>query len=522
MPSLPGMVLDARLADAWARLPDYLGSHVLVSLTALALGLGISLPVAIASRRRPILRGGLLAIASVVQTIPGLALLALFYPLLLALSALSERILGKGFSALGFLPAVLALALYSMLPVLRNTVTGLNGVDVRLSEAARVVGFGKWQLLRDIELPLAMPVIMAGIRTSAVWVIGTATLATPIGQTSLGNYIFTGLQTQNWVFVIFGCVAAALLALAVDQLLALVQAGVTRRSTARTLMGSAGLTALIMAALLPGLGHSRAEYSIGAKTFTEQYVLAALIKQRLESAGLSAEGRPGLGSNVLFDALASGEVDVVVDYSGRLWLNRIERRDVPQRDQLLAELSQWLAMTHRIRMLGSLGFENAYALAMDRNKSEVMNIRSISDLAARASELTIAGDYEIFARPEWAALRAAYGLNFRAQRQMQPEFMYRAAANGEVDVIAAYTSDGQISTYGLTVLTDVKHVIPSYDAILLISPKRAADARLAAALNPLLGSIDVATMRAANARASKDRETPDTVARWLLEQEAKK
>ena len=219
------MMFDARLADAWARLPDYLGGHVLVSLTALAIGLGISLPVAIASRRRPVLRGTLLTIASVVQTIPGLALLALFYPLLLALAALSERLFGKSFSALGFLPSVLALALYSMLPVLRNTVTGLNGVDPRLSEAARVVGVPPWKLLRDIELPLALPVIMAGIRTSAVWVIGTATLATPIGQTSLGNYIFTGLQTQNWVFVIFGCIAAAVLALAVDQLLALIQSG---------------------------------------------------------------------------------------------------------------------------------------------------------------------------------------------------------------------------------------------------------------------------------------------------------
>src|SRR5512146_3312440 len=234
------MIFDARFADAWARLPDYLGSHVLVSLTALAIGLGISLPVAIASRHRPLLRGGLLAIASVVQTIPGLALLALFYPLLLALSTLAERIFGKGFSALGFLPAVLALALYSMLPVLRNTVTGLNGVDPRLREAARLFGAGPWQRMRDIELPLAMPVIMAGIRTSAVWVIGTATLATPIGQTSLGNYIFAGLQTQNWVFVVFGCIAAALLALIVDQLLAQMERGVSARSRARIVASGAG------------------------------------------------------------------------------------------------------------------------------------------------------------------------------------------------------------------------------------------------------------------------------------------
>ena len=516
------MTFDARLADAWSRLPDYLGSHVLVSLTALAIGLGISLPIAVASRHRPLLRAVLLGAACVVQTIPGLALLALFYPLLLAIAALSERAFGRGFSALGFLPAVLALALYSMLPVLRNTVTGLNGVDARLSEAARVVGVRPWQLLRDIELPLALPVIMAGIRTSAVWVIGTATLATPIGQTSLGNYIFTGLQTQNWVFVIFGCVAAAVLALAVDQLLALMQAGVTRRSSARTLLGASGLVALTLAALLPGLARPHGEYVIGAKTFTEQYVLAALIKQRLEAVGLTAERRVGLGSNVLFDALASGEVDVAVDYSGTLWTNRMQRKDVPAREAMLSELSQWLATTPHIHMVGPLGFVNAYTLAMTRKKADALNIRSIADMAAHASELSIAGDYEIFARAEWALLRSAYGLNFRTQRQMQPEFMYRAVSQGEVDVIAAYTSDGQIATYDLAVLADLKHAIPSYDAILLVSPKRAKDDKLLAALKPLVDSIDVAAMREANARASNGADTPDSAARWLWERAGKK
>jgi len=526
------MTLDARLADAWSRLPDYLGSHVLVSLTALAIGLGISLPIAIASRHRPILRAVLLGAASVVQTIPGLALLALFYPLLLAIAALSERAFGKGFSALGFLPAVLALALYSMLPVLRNTVTGLNGVDARLSEAARVVGMRPWQLLRDIELPLALPVIMAGIRTAAVWVIGTATLATPIGQTSLGNYIFTGLQTQNWVFVIFGCIAAAVLALAVDQLLALVQNGVTRRSSPRSLLGGLGLSmrsllgglglvVLTLAALIPGLARSKGEYVIGAKTFTEQYVLAALIKQRLEAAGLSAERRPGLGSNVLFDALASGEVDIAVDYSGTLWANRMQRKDVPNRETMLGELSRWLATQH-IEMIGPLGFENAYTLAITKQKADTLKVRSIADLATHASGLSVAGDYEIFARPEWALLRSAYGLNFRTQRQMQPEFMYRAVSEGEVDVIAAYTSDGQISTYGLSALVDTKHAIPSYDAILLISPKRVGDEKLLAALKPLVDSIDVPAMREANARASNGGDTPDSAARWLWERVGKK
>lgn len=509
------MIHDARLADAWSRLPDYLASHVLVSLTALAIGLGVSLPVAIASRHRPLLRGALMTLASIVQTIPGLALLALFYPLLLALAALSERLFGKGFSALGFLPSVLALALYSMLPVLRNTVTGLNGVDIRLSEAARVVGVPPWRLLRDIELPLALPVIMAGIRTSAVWVIGTATLATPIGQTSLGNYIFTGLQTQNWVFVIFGCVAAALLALAVDQLLALMQAGVTRHRRAYTACGILGLAALTAAALGPGLAHPRADYLIGAKPFTEQYILAALIGQRLQAAGLTAARRPGLGSSVLFDALEKNEIDLAVDYSGTIWTNRMHRTDTPPRKQVLSELKQWLESTSGIELIGPLGFENAYALAMSREKAQALGIHSISDLAAHSGDLTIAGDYEFFARPEWDALRRTYGLRFKTQRQMQPEFMYHAVTAGDVDVISAYTSDGQIITNNLTVLDDDRHAIPPYDAILLVSPRRAHDARLAGVINKLVGAIPVDLMRKANARAASSGQTPDSVATWL-------
>src|SRR6202012_415809 len=175
---------DARWGEALTHLSDYLGNHVRVSVTALALGLIISLPLAIAARNRPVFRNVLLGVASVVQTVPGLALLALFYPLLLALAQVSLSWFGFSFSAFGFLPAVLALALYSMLPVLRNTITGLRGVDPSILEAAKGVGMTPLQSLTSVEVPLALPVMMAGIRTSAVWVIGTATLSTPIGQTS--------------------------------------------------------------------------------------------------------------------------------------------------------------------------------------------------------------------------------------------------------------------------------------------------------------------------------------------------
>jgi osmoprotectant transport system permease protein len=517
------LLSDPRWSEALGHLPDYLGNHVRVSVAALALGLLVSLPLALVARNRPVLRGALLGFASVVQTVPGLALLALFYPLLLALAALSLTWLGLSFSAFGFLPAVLALALYSMLPVLRNTITGLQGVDPAILEAAQGVGMTPRQSLFMVELPLALPVMMAGIRTAAVWVIGTATLSTPIGQTSLGNYIFAGLQTQNWVFVLFGCFAAAALALTVDQLLALVETGIRNRSRARAALGGIGVLALVAATLVPSMARSQSAYIVGAKTFTEQYVLAALMAQRLRAAGFSASSREGLGSNVIYDALASNDIDVYVDYSGTLWVNQFHRTDIKPREPLLADLKHTLAKSN-ITLLGELGFENAYALVMPKTRADALGVRSIADLASRAGTMSIAGDYEFFSRPEWAGLQKAYGLTFRAQRQMQPDFMYAAVASGEVDVIAGYTSDGLIAKYDLVALHDTKHAIPPYDAIVLLSPKRTEDQALRTALQPLLGRIDITTMREANLRAAGNDATssPDAVAKWLWEKIGKR
>ena len=508
--------MDARIADALARLPDYFGNHVLVSVTALVLGLAISLPLALGSLRRPTLRGALLAATSIVQTIPGLALLALFYPVLLGAAALSERVLGFGFSALGFLPAVLALALYSMLPVVRNTISGIEGIDPAIKRAAQGVGMTERQSLRMVELPLALPVIMAGVRTASVWVIGTATLSTPIGQTSLGNYIFAGLQTQNWIFVLFGCVAAAVLALAVDQLLALVERGYSNRSRNHVVAGGVGLGLIVLLALIPNLAGARAAYVIGAKPFAEQYILVALIEDRLRAKGMTAARRDGLGSAVIFDALAAGDIDAYVEYSGTLWANQMKRTDVRPRAEVLAEVGKWLKQRHRVEILGGLGFENAYALAATRKRAAELGIRSLDDLALHAPSLSIAGDYEFFGRPEWKAIRETYGLAFRQQRQMQAEFMYPAVTAGEIDIISAYTSDGRIAQFDLQVLDDPRHAIPPYDAILLISPKRVNDRAFLDALRPLVDAISVETMRAANRRASEG-ASPEAVARWLGE-----
>jgi osmoprotectant transport system permease protein len=503
------------IAAAWAVLPEYLGQHVLLSLSAILLGIVISLPLAIAAAHSRILREPVLSVASIIQTIPGLALLALFYPLLLALSSVTARAIGLRIPALGFLPALLALTLYSMLPILRNTIAGLTGVDPTVKTAARAVGMTSWQLLWLVELPLAAPVIMAGIRIAAVWVIGTATLSTPVGQTSLGNYVFTGLQTENWVFVLFGCIAAAALAVLVDRLLALAESGFASRSKFRLLTALAGVLLVVVAGLYPLAGAAGQQVVIGAKNFDEQYTLSALMDDQLARAGIPATRRSDLGSTIIFRALAAGDIDAYVDYSGTIWANQMHRSDSPGRAEVLRQTAQWLHAKYGILDLGSLGFENAYVLAMRSDRAKALSIHSLADLALYAPRLKIGGDYEFFSRPEWSKVAHTYGINFLGQRTFQPTFMYRALQDGDVDVIAAFSSDGRIAEYNLTLLSDPKSALPPYDAILLVSPRRARDARLIGALKPLIGKLDLSLMQRANLMVDRDKRTPEEVANWL-------
>jgi osmoprotectant transport system permease protein len=511
--------VNARLSQAFALLPEYLGWHVLLSFSALVLGVAISLPLAVAASRSARLRWPLLAAASLIQTIPSLALLALFYPLLLAISALSRAAFGTGFSALGFLPSLLALTLYSMLPILRNGAAGILGVDAAVKEAADGVGMTANQRLWQVELPLAAPVIMAGVRTAAVWTIGAATLSTPVGQTSLGNYIFAGLQTENWVFVLFGCAASAVLALTTDQLLGLIETGAKRRSPRLLLIGLGGLVsgvALAVAPLALSLDRTQA-YTVGAKNFSEQYILAELMAQRLEKAGAQVGRKEDLGSAVAYRALAAGELDAYVDYSGTLWTNVLNRKDNPGRAEVLKQLTAELKRRDGVTVLGSLGFENAYALTMRPDRARALGVTSIADLAGQAPRLTLGSDLEFLSRPEWKAVESAYRLRFKTKRSYQPTFMYRALMGGEADVISAFSSDGRIAADHLVILTDPKGAIPPYDAVLLISPKRANDKRLIEALQPLIDKIPVGVMQAANLSVDRDdgKASPAEAARAL-------
>ncbi len=491
--------MDERWRSALALLPEYLAWHVVLSASALALGLVIGAPLAIAARRNRPLRAAALGAAGLIQTVPSLALLALFFPVLLAVSAASRAAFGIGFSALGFLPSLMALSLYSVLPILRNTIAGLTGVQAGQGEAARALGLSRGQALWLVELPAAAPVIMAGVRTAAVWVVGAATLSTPVGQTSLGNFIFSGLQTENWVSVIVGCLAAAALALGVDGLLSLIEAGARRGDGRAVALGLAGLVVGVVVAAAPlVLRPTGARYVVGAKNFSEQYILAKVLADRIEAAGGQTRQRDDLGSAVAFRALAAGEIDVYVDYSGTLWTNVLQRTDTPPRAELLRQLSAELKRRWGVRLLGPLGFENAYALAMKADRAEALGIADLADLGRAAPRLTMGSDLEFFSRPEWVSLQRAYGLAFRATRVYQPTFMYRALASGDVDVISAFSSDGRIAADHLTVLADPARAIPPYDAVILISPRRAEDATLGRALQPLIGAIPVEAMRRAN------------------------
>jgi osmoprotectant transport system permease protein len=503
---------------AAALLPEYLGQHVLLSMSAIALGTTVSLPLGIACAQSRSFRGPILGAAGVLQTIPGLALLALFYPVLLALSSFTVRAFGLRIPALGFLPALLALSVYSMLPILRNTVTGLLTLDPNVTTAARAVGMTPWQSLKLVEMPLAAPVIMSGIRIAAVWVIGTATLSTPVGQASLGNYIFTGLQTENWSFVLFGCVAAGLLALIVDRLLALAESGFARRSGRRIIAAVVSTSALVACAISPLFAVGTPALVIGAKNFNEQYTLSALFADRLDKAGLPSVQRNNLGSTIIFHALAANDIDLYVDYSGTLWANELHRGDTVPRQKMLGEISFWLRSKYGIRDLGPLGFENAYVLAMPKEKARALGIRTLADLQSRSSQMKIGGDYEFFSRPEWASVIDKYHLHFQAQRTYQATFMYRALRDGDVDIIAAFSSDGRIMEYNLALLADPKSALPAYDAILLLAPRRTKDERLSAALMPLIGNIRLPLMQRANSMVDRDKRAPEDVAKWLDKQ----
>ena len=501
------------MSEQLALLPGYLTGHIQLTLVALLLGTAVSVPLGILATRVAWLEQIALGVAGIIQTVPSLALLAIMVPLLAAVQVQS----------IGYLPAIIGLTLYSTLPILRNTVIGIAGVDPAYTEAARGVGMTPRQQLWRVELPLAMPVIVGGLRTSTVWVVGMATLSTPVGATSLGNYIFSGLQTRNYTAVMVGCVAAALLAQLLDGLVRVLEQGVRLRRRRRV---AAALTVLVALYTFTGVTlasrfvvDDAPRVVIGCKTFTEQYILSEILSRHITAeTGLGATVIQSLGSTVAFDALSSGDLDVYVDYSGTIWATILQRQaNAESRDEVLEEVGRRLASEHGVRMVGALGFENAYALAMRSTVVRALGLERVSDLIPHASRLVFGGDYEFFGRPEWVSLRERYGFSFREQRTMDASLMYQAAAQGDVDVISAFSTDGRIAALDLTVLEDDRGAIPPYDAVVLVSDRLARERpQVVAALERLIGTIDDDTMRAMNLAVDEAGRTPASVAEDFL------
>ena len=497
------------MSEQLALLPEYLTAHIQLTLLALLLSTAVSLPLGIAVTRAKWLEQPVIGLAGVIQTVPSLALLAIMVPILAGLELPS----------IGFFPAIIGLTLYGVFPILRNTVTGIAGVDPAVKDAARGVGMTSWQQLVRVELPLARPVIVAGIRTATVWIVGVATLSTPVGATSLGNYIFSGLQTRNYTAILIGCVAAAVLALVLDALVRTAETSVRLRLRPRLVLTAISIGLLCsftaITLVMPLLGSRERPIVIGAKTFTEQYILSAILSKWIEQeTGYPTTLMQSLGSMIVFNALTTGDIDLYVEYSGTLWANEMERADdLVSPAEVIGAVEQFLDERYGVTLVARLGFENAYALAVRETDARELNLRRISDLTPYAPSLVIGGDYEFFARPEWQAIRDVYGLEFADRRMMDSTLMYQAAAQQNVDVISAFSSDGRVAAYDLIVLDDDQGAIPPYDAVVLVSQQLSEKApTIVDALSRLNDQITVERMRKMNLAVDEAGEDPATVA----------
>jgi osmoprotectant transport system permease protein len=511
-------------------LPGLLVAHLRLSLLAVLLGVAIAIPCGVFAAARPRLGRLVVGAASVIQTIPGLALLALMVPLLAAI----------GLRSVGPLPAAIGLVLYSLLPIVRNTVVALTTIDPAVREAALGVGMTERQQLWRVDLPLARPVIFAGIRTATVTTVGMATLSTPVGAPSLGNLIFGGLQTRNLASVLVGCVAAAALAIALDIVVGRVAArldGPRGTSTGRHVRVNRGvrttaaaialgvLTLLFLGGSfgLPGFGSSSDETTspivIGAKPFTEQFILAEILAEHVRRrTGRTADLRTSLGSTVAYDGVRAGAIDVYVDYTGTLWTTILKRTTPPpSRRAAVAAIGRELVAADRVHVIAELGFENAYCLAMLSTRARALGVRDIGDLTAHAPTLSVGGDYEFFGRQEWRAIVDAYGLSMREQLTMDPSLLFAAIQSDQIDVVSAYTTDPRLESMGLTVLGDPRGAIPPYDAVVLASERfLSARPAEAAAIRELGGALDAATMRRLNLAVDRDGRSPKAVALEFL------
>ncbi len=498
----------------WREVLALTGEHLLLVAVSTLIAVAVGIPVGLMLTRKARLKRPVLAVANVLQTVPSLALFGFIIPL-------------KYVGGIGWRAAVVALVLYALLPVIRNTVTGVEGVERSVREAALAMGMTDRQILRQVELPLAAPVILAGVRVATVISVGVATIAAAIGAGGLGTLIFRGLRQYDNGLILAGAVPAALLALAADAGIGLIESRLAarrRRSVKRNVVARrvalAGIALVILTGVVFALWNrsAKADVSVGSKDFTESVILAEIYAQGLEARGLKVERRYELGGNLAHDALVAGEVDVYPEYTGTSLMSILKRPPSTDARAVYETVKSEYAARFDVEVGPPLGFEDTFAVLVRSDDARRMNLKNISDLTSHASGMRAGFGQDFMSRPDgYEGFARAYGLQFNGRpREMDLSLSYRALAEGQVDVIAGNSTDGMIATLGLTQLEDDRHYFPPYEAVLLL--RRDMLERLPHArevLQRLAGSISTEEMRRLNYEVDGNkRPAADVVREW--------
>jgi osmoprotectant transport system permease protein len=492
------------LADRRAELLFLTAQHVLLVLVSAGLAVALGVPLGIALARRPRLARPVLAFANLAQTIPSLALFGFLIPV-------------PFIGGIGVRTAIVALVLYSLLPILRNTVTGIQQVDPAVLEAATGMGMTPGQRLRLVELPLALPVILAGVRVATVVSVGTATIAAAIGAGGLGTYVFRGLATVDSRLILAGAIPAAALALLADGLLGAVQKSARPARSAAVL--AVATVAAVAALALMVRGPAGARVVVGSKNFTEQVVLGEIVGARLEALGFAVDRRLNLGGTSLCHAAVRGaQIDLYVEYSGTALTDILKQPASPDAADVLRTVREGYAAMG-LRVGRPLGFNNTFALVMKRAPAESKGIRRISDLAPHAASLRVGLFGEFLEREDgMTGLVRAYGLRFGVPpREMDLGLLYRALDEGKVDLVVGSATDGLIAALDLVVLEDDRHYFPPYDAVPVMNESSLLrHPGLLEAVDSLAGRIDEKAMRRMNYAVDGEHRRPADVAREFL------
>jgi osmoprotectant transport system permease protein len=489
-----------------------LSQHVMLVAISTGIAVAIGVPLGIFAARRPRLSAPIVTVANVVQTIPSLAMFGFLLPVPL-------------FGGVGARAAIVVLILYGLLPIVRMTIAGLRGIDGSIIEAGVAMGMTPRQLLRQVELPLAMPSIVAGVRIASVVAVGSATIAAAIGAGGLGEYIYRGLSMVDTTVILAGAIPAAILALVVDGGLLWFERQLSPRRRARRRRHVLAVASAIVAAALLASGafaaRSTGQIVVGSKNFTEQIVLGEIVAQAIErETGLTVDRRFNLGGTLICDgALLSGDIDVYVEYTGTSLTAIFKQPIASDAAAVYGTVRELYARSGRT-LLPPLGFNNTFAVLVRGRDARERGLRTIDDLAREAPRWRAGFGYEFLERPDgFPGLAKTYGLRFlEPPRVMDLNLSYRALASGQVDVIAGDATAGLIKGLDLYHLEDNRHYFPPYDAapvaraeILLRYPE------VRHALEKLAGRISADDMRAMNYAADALREDPAAVAKRFVD-----